>query len=295
MPPVVRNATVIADRLTFTEAPRWHAGRLWFSDFYDAAVKSCTAAGDVRTEFTIDDRPSGLGWLPDDRMLIVAMQQRQVLVRALDGSISPYADLSQIATFHCNDMVVDAAGRAYVGNFGFDLDHAFESRGVAETFADHPTAALIRVDLDGSVIRAAEGLHFPNGAVLTPDETTLIVAETLAGRLTAFDVASDGSLSNRRVWAELDGVAPDGICLDAQGQVWVANAVAAQCVLVQEGGEVVDSVTTSQTAFACMLGGDRGTTLFCCTAADSNAKTAGVARSAAIEIAEVDIPRAGRP
>jgi sugar lactone lactonase YvrE len=280
------SARILADGLYFGEGPRWHGGRLWFSDFYDHAVKSVDAAGSIRTELEIDDQPSGLGWLPDGRLLVVAMHRRQLLRVDPDG-VKLHADLAGVAAHHANDMVVDREGRAYVGNFGFPLDEALAERGVEGVLADHPTARLARVDPDGRVHVAADGLHFPNGAVITPDGRTLIVAETLALRLTAFDVASDGSLSNRRVWAELGMRAPDGICLDADGYVWVANAIAPECVLVAPGGRVIATVSTSQPSFACALGGAEGRTLFAFTAPTSVAVQASAARRGCIEVAEV--------
>jgi len=193
-------AKVLATGLYFGEGPRWHEGRLWFSDFYDHAVKSMDESGAVRIELQIDDHPSGLGWLPDGRMLVVSMNQRRVL--RLEGKeVRVHADLSAVATYRANDMVVDAQGRAYIGNFGFRLDDELQRRGVEGVLADHPTANLARVDPDGSVHIAAPDMHFPNGSVITPDGKTLIVAETLALRLTAFDIGPDGTLSNRRVWA----------------------------------------------------------------------------------------------
>jgi sugar lactone lactonase YvrE len=288
------DARVLATGLYFGEGPRWHAGRLWFSDFYDHAVKSVGAAGDVRTELTIDDHPSGLGWLPDGRMLVVSMNKRYVLRIDPEGA-RLHADLSAIAAHRANDMVVDAAGRAYVGNFGFRLDDELKSRGVESVLADHPLANLARVDPDGRVHLAAADLHFPNGMVLTPDGGTLIVAETLALRLTAFDVAADGTLSNRRVWAPVGMRAPDGICLDANGHVWIANAIAPECVLVAPGGEIVATVATDQPCFACMLGGEDGRTLFMMTAPTSMAELVSASRQGHIMTAAVKTPRSGRP
>jgi len=287
-------ANVLAEGLYFGEGPRWHDGRLWFSDFHDHAVKSVDVSGTLRTELVVDDQPSGLGWLPDGRLLLVAMHRRQVLCAGPDG-VALHADLSGVATFHANDMVVDALGGAYVGNFGFPLDEALKARGVEGVLADHPTATLARVDPDGSVRAAAPDLHFPNGMVITPDGRTLIVAETLAMRLTAFDIASDGSLSHRRVWATLGTRAPDGICLDAQGRGWVANAIAAECVLVAPGGEIVATVATSQPCFACMLGGDDRRTLYMMTAPSSVADVVSRSRQGRIECAKVEAAGAGRP
>ena len=287
------NTSVLADGLYFAEAPRWHQGKLWFSDFYDHAVKTVDLAGDVETKVVLEDRPSGLGWLPDGRLLVVSMQQRAVLRLEADALVV-HADLSHIATFHCNDMVVDAVGRAYVGNFGFDLDAAELSGTLAEVVAAHEGAELALVDADGSAHVAATGLMFPNGMVLSPDGSTLIVAETMARRLTAFDVGLDGSLSRRRVWAELDGL-PDGICLDDEGAIWFADAAAHRCVRVAEGGSVLDQVGTTRRAFACMLGGDDGRTLFVATSKQSVAERARQERTACIEVVEVGGPHAGRP
>ena len=287
-------ANVLATGLYFGEGPRWHAGRLWFSDFYDRAVKSVGLRGDVRTELTIDDHPSGLGWLPDGRMLVVAMNERRLLRVDPDG-VHLHADLSGVAAHRANDMVVDAQGRAYVGNFGFRLDDELQRRGVESVLADHPVANLARVDPDGSVRVAAPDMHFPNGSVITPDGRTLIVAETLALRLTAFDIAADGSLSNRRVWAPVGMRAPDGICLDADGNVWIANAIAPECVLVAQGGEIVTTVSTDQPCFACMLGGGDGRTLFMMTAPTSVAEIVSASRQGRIMTAVVTTPRAGRP
>ena len=287
-------ASFLADGLHFGEGPRWHAGRLWFSDFYDHAVKSVDESGQVRTELEIDDQPSGLGWLPDGRLLVVAMHRRQLLRVDPDG-VKVHAEVSGVATHHTNDMVVDASGRAYVGNFGFDLDRELKARGVESVLASHPTAKLACVDPDGRVRVAAEDLHFPNGCVITADGSTLIVAETLAMRLTAFDIAADGTLSNRRVWASLGMRAPDGICLDANGHVWIANAIAPECVLIAPGGEIVETVRTTQPSFACMLGGADRRTLYAMTAPSSLPDIVSKSRQGQIETARVATPGAGRP
>jgi sugar lactone lactonase YvrE len=286
---------VLTDGIFFGEAPRWHQGRLWFSDFHAHAVLSVSLAGDLRTEFEIDDQPSGLGWMPDGSLLVVSMRKRQILRRFADNHMALHADLGGVATFHCNDMVVDAAGRAYVGNFGFDLDAEIASRGVQSVVADHARADLALVRPDGSVEIAARGLSFPNGSVITPDGRTLIVGETLAGALTAFDIAEDGTLSRRRVWANIAPRIPDGCAMDADGAMWVANAVARECVLVTAGGEIRDVVATDEFCFACMLGGDDGRTLFMMTAPTSAHAVASQAARGKILVAEVAVPHAGRP
>jgi sugar lactone lactonase YvrE len=284
---------ILAEGLYFGEGPRWHEGRLWFSDFYDHAVKSVDPGGDLRIELELDDQPSGLGWLPDGRLVLVAMKARKLLRLDPEGLVE-HADMRDLTAHLCNDMVMDGQGRAYVGNFGFDLDAELQARG-EEVILDHPTANLVRVDPDGSVHLASPDMHFPNGPVITPDGKTLIVAETLGLCLTAFDIAEDGSLENRRQWANVGERAPDGICLDADGNVWVANALAAECVLVAEGGEILATVETSQFCYACMLGGEDGRTLFAVTASTSDHVQAQEARTGKIEIARVESPAAGWP
>ncbi len=290
-----RETRVLAEGIYFGEGPRWHDGRLWFSDFYAKAVKSVSLSGDPRVEFEIDDRPSGLGWMPDGSMLIVSMMRRQVLRRLRTGEITLHADLGHIAGFHCNDMVVDAQGVAFVGNFGFDLDAEMISRGVENVLADHPTAKLARVATDGSVEVAATDMHFPNGSVITPDGRTLIVGETLGACLTAFDIDDQGFLSGRRVWADIRPRVPDGICLDANGAIWVANPIAPECALIAEGGEVLEVIDTGDPCYACMLGGDDGRTLFMLTAPSSIAHEAAASAKGKLLIATVDTSHAGLP
>jgi sugar lactone lactonase YvrE len=292
---MARATKVLADGIYFGEGPRWHDGRLWFSDFYAHAVKSVSPVGNVRTEFTVDDRPSGLGWTPDGSMLIVSMTKRQVLRRTPDGKIGVHADLSGIATFHCNDMVVDARGRAYVGNFGFDLDHEIEARGIEGVLADHPTAKIALVQPDGSVSVAAADMHFPNGTVITSDGKSLIVGQSLGADLVAFDIGADGALSNRRVWASVAPMVPDGICLDADGAIWIANPIAPQCARIGQGGKVLEVIDTGDNCYACMLGGEDGKTLFMLTAQSSLATEAAKTPTGKVVIATVDSPRAGLP
>lgn len=286
---------VLAEGIYFGEGPRWRNGRLWFSDFYAQAVKSVSAAGDLVTEFEIDDRPSGLGWAPDGAMLIVSMVKRQILRRAADGKISVHAELANIADFHCNDMVVDVNGGAYVGNFGFDLDAEMTLRGVPAVIEDHAKAKLAYVTPNGAVHVAASDMSFPNGSVITPDGATLIVGETLAGRLTAFDIGAGGVLSNRRLWAQTWPRVPDGIALDAAGAIWIANPIAPECAKIAEGGEVLEVIATGDPCYACMLGGDDGTTLFMLTAPTSLAHEARASAKGRILVAEVGSPHAGRP
>lgn len=293
------NTTVLVSGYHFTESPRWREERLWFSDFYGHAVHSVSMEGDDRVEVSLPDQPSGLGWLPDGRLLMVSMTQRKVVRREPDGALVDHADLSMVATYWCNDMFVDGQGRAYVGHFGFDLDGYIDRHGEAAVLADPgpPTAHVMLVRPDGAVEVAASDMRFPNGTVLSTDGRTLIVAETVGLRLTAFDVDDDGRLSNRRVWADLSQhlVPPDGICLDAEGAVWVANALGPTCVRVLEGGEITDRVEFSQNVFACALGGPTGTTLFACTSPDSNATRCGAQARAGVEFAQVTVARSDQP
>ena len=270
--------------LTFPEGPRWRDGKLWFSDFFSHLVYTVDLNGHSERVVEVPQRPSGLGWTPGGTLLIVSMLDRCLM--ALDGDgLRLVADLSHLATGPCNDMVVDAGGRAYVGNFGYD-----RHKGEAER-----SACLVRVDPDGTVALAAEELKFPNGTVITPDGKTLVVAETFANRLTAFDIASDGTLENRRVFAELGEIHPDGICLDAEGAIWVASPWSNQVARVFEGGRIERSISTGERgAFACMLGGPDRRTLFVCTCTGSGPAIAGK-KEGRIEIVQVEAPGAGSP
>lgn len=276
------------DGLTFGEGPRWRDGRLWYSDFFSHAVYSVGVdAAEPRREAEVPGRPSGLGWLPDGRLLVVSMQDRKILRREDDGTLAVHADLSDLAPISANDMLVTPGGTAFVGHFGFDLDAFFEGK------ATPAPASLLRIDPDGAVEVAAADLSFPNGMVLFGE--TLIVAETFGLRLTAFDLSADGDLAGRREWAPLGPVFPDGICGDAQGAIWVANATGPECVRVAEGGEVLERVVTSQPCFACALGGEDRRTLFCCTAPTSRADQLIGEHFGRIEVASVSVPGAGLP
>lgn len=272
------------DGLSFGEGPRWHEGRLWYSDFYVHQVRRVDEAGHAETVVEVAGRPSGLGWRPDGTMLIVSMTDRR-LMRFADGKLSVEAELSSLAPAPCNDMVVDGRGRAYVGNFGYDR-HAGQSP---------RTTCLIRVDPDRSVHEAANGLMFPNGTVITPDGKTMIVGETFAHRLTAFDVAADGTLSNARPWASIDGCYPDGICLDAEGAIWVSDPFGRRVLRVLEGGRITHSVDLApRGAYACMLGGQDRRTLYVVTNSGSGPAMADK-RDGRIETMRVDVPGAGWP
>ena len=280
----MRRPDVLLSGLTFPEAPRWRDGKLWFSDFYSFRVMTVGLDGRSETIVEVPGRPSGLGWTRDGDLLIVSMLEKR-LMRLHAGRLEPYADLGALATGPCNDMVVDASGRAWVGNFGYDR-HAGESA---------RTTCIALVSDTGEVSRAADDLVFPNGMVITPDGKSLIVGETHAQRLTRFDIADDGRLINRRLFAQLDGVAPDGICLDAEGAVWVSNPIANRMVRVFEGGRIAETIETgSRNSYACMLGGADRRTLFLLTNTGAGPGMADK-RDGCIEIVEVDVPGAGLP
>ena len=286
------DTTVLLDGLHFGEAPRHGPdGRFYFSDFYEKAVFTVDLeTGEKQVVCSLPGQPSGLGWLPDGRLLVVSMLDRTVRRLEPNGVLALHADLFDIATFHANDMLVDARGRAYVGNFGFDLHKKINEDGI-ESLLDPSYAPqgtpLALVEPDGTTRIAAEDMKFPNGTVLLPNGT-LLVAETLAYRLTAFDVAEDGSLSNRRVWADLREhvIAPDGICVDAEGGVWVATALQPAVVRIVEGGTITDRVETGQISFAVGLS---GTTLVVCTAPTSDPDVVGKQHVGRLETVQVKV------
>ncbi len=281
-----RSTTVLLDGLAFPEGPRWHDDRLWISDQHDRRVLAMDADGKAETIAEVPQQPSGLGWLPDGRMLVVSMLDRRVLRREHDGGLAEHADLSALAPGQCNDMVVDTTGRAYVGNFGFDMYGGEQPR----------ATCVIAVEQDGRARVAAEDLGFPNGSVITPDGRTLLVGESMNARISAFDIARDGSLSNHREWAKLEGFTVDGMCLDAEGAVWAACPFTGRCVRVLEGGAIADEVKgTHPGTFACMLGGADRRTLFLCTAPSHVPEASREAHQGRIEAVEVEVPGAGLP
>lgn len=290
----------LVDGLSFTECPRWRNGRLYVSDRYTRRILAIATDGTVETFAQTEGLPAGLGFLPDGRLLITSMRDRKVLRRERDGSIVEHADLSALAPGELNDMLVDHEGRAWVGNFGFDL------------FGGAPgcSTVLIRVEPNGAATVAAEDLFFPNGTVLTADGGTLIVAETMANRLTAFTL-SDGLLVYRRTWAAFGNlpestdvarivseadVVPDGICLDAEGAIWVADVTKQRLIRVAEGGAILDELSTNGLcAFASMLGGDDGRTLFACVAPTFDETEAALHHRSSILMTRVTVPHAGLP
>lgn len=286
---------------SFFESPRWHDGRWWVSDFYRHLVVTVTTDGAQERIAEVPGQPSGLGWMPDGTLLIVSMKDQKVLRRAADGAVAEHADVSAHCTGSANDMVVDDTGRAYVGNFGFDLMAG----------ADPALASLVRVDPDGVVHVAAQDMAFPNGSVIT-DDSTLLVGESMGSRYTAFDIADDGALTNRRVWAQLSeppplasfeetlaalGISPDGCTLDAEGHLWSADAMGARVLRIAPGGAIVDEIAAPEGLgfFACMLGGNDGRTLLLCAAPDFFEHNRAGTREAVLLTTRVDVPHAGRP
>ncbi len=276
----------VLEGLAFPEGPRWHEGRLWFSDMHAHEVVVVDMEGNRETICEVPQRPSGLGWLPDGRLLVVSMVNRKLLRLETGGVLAEHADLSELATGNCNDMVVDTQGRAYVGNFGFDLDKGEEPK----------PAAVILVTPDGAARVAAEDMHFPNGAVITPDGGAIIIAETFARRLTAFDIEADGSLTNRRLFAEVGPAFPDGICLDEEGAVWLASPRTNEVVRVHADGSIGERISTGDRgAYACMLGGPGRRTLFALVSKSSNPEECARERTGAILAREVAVGGAGLP
>jgi sugar lactone lactonase YvrE len=282
--PSMSETTVLLEGLAFPEGPRWRDGKLWFSDMHSQRVMTVDPDGRTETVVEVANDPSGLGWLPDGRLLVVSMRDRKLL-RLDPGGLVEVADLGHIATWHCNDMVVDTHGRAYIGNFGADL----------EGDGDMIPAAIARVDPDGSVRVAADDLMFPNGTVITPDGKTLIVGESYASRMTAFDIADDGSLHNRRTWAQFETAVPDGCCLDAEGAVWVASPLSSEVLRVHEGGRISRRIELDSLGIACMLGGEDRRTLYVLTASTVLPHEAKERRDGRIETIRVEVPGAGLP
>ena len=298
---------LLVDNVYFSEGPRWHKNKFWFSDFYQRAVFSLNDSGTLEKIVDIPNQPSGLGWLPNGDMLIVSMHDQKVM-RFSNGLLTVHSDLSHLTKYTCNDMVVDNEGHAYIGNFGTTKHNV-----------DVVPTCLIHVTPEGTASIVANNLEFPNGTVITPDGKKLIVGETYAGRLTSFDINPDKTLSNRKVWAQMmptwifiitkirrflkqvakeSGYAvrvPDGICLDEKMGIWVASPTTFEVFRIEEGGNVSDIISTPQRAYACMLGGSDGKTLHISTANDSTPDVAKSKPMGKIYTARVNYARAGNP
>jgi sugar lactone lactonase YvrE len=280
----MNNISTLLEGLTFPEGPRWRSGYLWFSDFYSNEVIQVDSFGKQRTVVVVPEQPSGLGWTKDGQLLVVSMRDQRVL-KLEHELLVEHANLSELSTYWCNDMVVDQHGGAYVGNFGFN-------RRAGEQAC--PTT-LVRISPDGTPSIAADGLWFPNGMVITPEGDMLVVAETFAHRLTTFDIAVDGSLSNRRIFFEDSDMYPDGICLDMEGAIWVADPHNNEVVRVLEGGAIQDRISLGDRgAYACALGGPDGRTLYICTNKGSGPENAAN-RAGKIEFTKVAVPGVGSP
>ena len=297
-----RELTTLLEGGAFFEGPRWRDGRWWVSDFYRGTVSTVTPDGEEEIVLEVPEQPSGLGWMPDGSLLVVSRKDFRVLRRTPDGEVTEHADLSGMAAGHLNDMVVDASGRAYVGNFGFDLMAG----------ADPSATDLIRRDPDGAASVAASDLWFPNGTVITPDGGTLIVGETVAARYTQFSIADDGTLTDRVLWGQMEPeptfdsfeqtlaelkFSPDGCALDAEGCIWSADAVGGRVARLAPGGEIVEVVHGPEGlgVFACMLGGEDGRTLLICAAPDFLEHLRMDKREAVLLTTTVDVAHAGLP
>ena len=265
------------------ESPRWHDGRLWFSDWGAQEVIALAPDGASEVMVRVPSFPFCIDWLPDGRLLGVSGREGLLLRREPDGALATYADLTGISRHPWNDIVVDERGNTYVNTIGFDFPGGQFAPGY-----------VALVTPDGAVRQVAEGLSFPNGKAVTPDNKTLIVAESYGECLTAFDIADDGSLSNRRIWVSTPGDHPDGICLDAEGVVWYADVGSSHCVRVREGGEVLETVALDRGCFACMLGGADGKTLYVVAAKFPDAMQGGE-RTGQVVAVEAPAPHTGWP
>jgi sugar lactone lactonase YvrE len=271
--------------LVFGESPRWRDGHLWLTDMGARELLRADLAGRSEVMASIPAGLSGIGFLPDGRLLLVSMYGGLLLRREADGSLTTHSDLSGLFRPPWNDLVVDGRGHAYVNNLGFDFG----------SNAEFAPGSIVLVTPDGSARMVADGLAFPNGMAVTPDNHRLIVAESYGNQLTAFDIAADGSLSNQRVWAALEGGHPDGICLDSEGAVWYGDVPARSCVRVREGGEVLQTVELDRGCFACALGGENGRTLFIMAAEFSSVSGMAGTRTGQVLTMEAPAPGAGWP
>jgi sugar lactone lactonase YvrE len=277
--------TLMTD-IVFGESPRWHGDRLWFSDWGAHEVVAVDLEGRSEVMARVPAFPFSVDWLPDGRLLVVAGSDRLLMLGNPDGSLETHVDLAGLCDRPWNEIVVDGRGNAYLNSVGFDMMAG----------EDVAPGIVALVTPDGSAHQVADGVSFPNGMAVTPDNTTLIVAESYANRLTAFEIAADGGLSNRRVWADLGDGVPDGICLDVDGAVWYGDVPNRRCVRVGEGGEVLETIDLDRGCFACALGGADHRTLFMMAAEWRGLEAmAGASPTGHVLTAEAPAPRAGWP
>ena len=271
--------------LAFGESPRWHADRLWFSDWGAQEVIAVDLEGKSEVITRIQSFPFCIDFLPDGRLLVVSARDQLLLRMEPDGSLVTHANLTSLSDHPWNEIVVDGRGNAYLNNIGFDFPGG-----------EFATGIIALVTPDGSTRQVADGVAFPNGMVVTPDNATLILAESYGKRLTAFDIAADGGLSNRRVWADLGDGAPDGICLDAENAIWYGDVPNKRCVRVREGGEVLQTIDLDRGCFACALGGaDKRTLFLVATEWSGTTSMAGGARTGQVLVVEAPAPGVGWP
>ena len=271
--------------LVFGESPRWHEGRLWFSDWGAQEVIAVDLSGKSEVITRIQSFPFCIDFLPDGRLLVVSARDQLLLRMEPDGSLVTHANLTSLSDHPWNEIVVDGRGNAYLNNIGFDFPGG-----------EFATGIIALVTPDGSTRQVADGVAFPNGMVVTPDNATLILAESYGKRLTAFDIAADGSLSNRRVWADLGDGVPDGICLDAENAIWYGDVPNKRCVRVREGGEVLQTIDLDRGCFACALGGaDKRTLFLVATEWSGTTSMAGGARTGQVLTVEAPTPGVGWP
>lgn len=288
---MTRNSRTLADFTTglkFTESPRWHKDKLWFLDIHDKAIKTVDLSGTVATVWELPFIPNAFGLTPDGAIVVGDAFERRIY-RMEGTDLKQLADISGLTNFCLSDGIVDAKGRMYVGDIGYNF--------VDPAAKPVETCVIVLVEPDGRASVVADKLYFPNGIVITPDGRTFIVGETLGHRLTALDIKADGSLGNRRVFAELpSSVSPDGICLDAEGGVWCANPEGDDSVVrVLEGGEITDRIRIDDHAYAVMLGGPERRHLFILASGSHDPAEIHRNPSASFQVVEVDVPGAGTP
>jgi sugar lactone lactonase YvrE len=277
-----------ASGLKFTESPRWHDGKLWFLDIHDKRIKTVNLAGTVATVVELPFLPNGFGLTAEGAIVVGDAFQRRIY-RVAGSALEEVADISGLTRFCLSDGIVDAKGRLYVGDIGYNF--------LDPTAKPVDDCVIVLVGSDGRASVVAERLFFPNGMVISPDGRALIVAETLGHRLTAYEIEENGFLRNRRVWAQLpSSICPDGICLDAEGGVWCANPEGSDSVVrVREGGEITDRIRLDTHAYAVMLGGPNRKHLFISASGSHDPAEIQRRPSARLEVVEVDVPGAGLP